>query len=238
LARRCACGRFCSFREPCHCSQLEAMGKKAKEAKSEKKAQLLEGDWISERFQVVLSEVFDQFDVDGDGSLSRGELSAFSVAANAGTELDADEIEQLRQFFETDKNGNLTRKGFFQMYQMQTQARSGDTWKDLKRLGYTPGLERQDGAPIRASKPVEKAAPAAADAARPADQAGLMDELRSALAELKLQPEAPAVHRRVGEAFRALGREEAAAKSFQQAEEFAAAAPKASTPETSIDEND
>eukprot|EP00966_Prymnesium_polylepis_P119522 2762441-Prymnesium_polylepis.1 len=45
-----------------------------------------------------------------------------------------------------------------------------------------------------------------------------MDELRAALAAMKGQPESADAHRRVGAALKALGRDEAAARSMQQAD--------------------
>ena len=47
-----------------------------------------------------------------------------------------------------------------------------------------------------------------------------MGELRAALAELKVSPEAASAHRRVGECMQQLGREDAAKREFALAEEL------------------
>ena len=102
--------------------------------------------------------------------------------------------------------------GFEQMYLQQTNFEPADTWRDLTRLGYTADLEPREGAP---------AEPSAEE---------LMGELRAALTDLKLKADNPLAHRRVGEALKAMGRDEAAEKSFQQAQALATAAAKATAP--------
>jgi len=214
------------------------MGKKSgKNKDSVKKAVLLDPSGehgLSDPFRVVLIEVFERFDVDRDGALCRDELQNFAVAANAGEDLQDDEVEQLQQFFETDGKGNLTLKGFLQMYHMQTTARSSDTWRDLQRLGYQPSLEPLNG-PRPAQSAVESLAQSPAAAPAAVDQKALMEELRGALAEMKVQPECAAAHRRVGAALQALGRDEAAARSLQQAEQLEAGA---DAQAASVEEND
>jgi len=144
------------------------MGKKSGRAKDNqiKKEHLLDpnGQYgLSDKFRLCLSEVFERFDEGKDGALSRDELQNFAVAANAGNNLQDDEVTQLQQFFETNSKGELTLKGFMQMYHMQTTARSSDTWKDLQRLGYLPNLEPASGPrPPQASTPPAAEKPAAA----------------------------------------------------------------------------
>jgi len=207
------------------------MGKKSGKAKDNvKKAALLdpEGECgLSDKFCAVLREVFARFDVDKDGGLSKDELQNFAVAANAGSNLEEDEVQQLQQFFETDSNGYLTQKGFFQMYQMQTTARSSDTWKDLQRLGYKPNL-----APLHAAGGESDATVSE----KPANEQALKDELRAALMELKGQPCA-AAHLRVASALESLGRHEAAANSRQQAASLEGKSTPAAEP-SSVEEND
>ena len=78
-----------------------------------------------------------------------------------------------------------------------------DTWRDLLNLGYSKSLDLLGTAPPPSpTKPVMEG----------------MDELRSALALLKTEPENPSVHRRVAAALKATGRDEAAAKSVAKAE--------------------
>ena len=253
------------------------MGKKSGKAKDNvKKAQLLDPSCehgLTDKFRIVLREVFERFDEDKDGGLSREELQNFAVAANAGSDLEDDEVEQLQQFFETNDKGHLTLKGFFQMYHMQTMARSSDTWKDMQRLGYLASLDREDGKPLPTGEaPPEKPALEQKPAV---DQKVLMEELRTALSEMKVQPESAAAHRRVGNALQvrlappplrtrrtetmatcarslllmcccshgptctpqALGRDEAAARSMQQADELEGKATAPAAVEQAVEAN-
>ena len=222
------------------------MGKKSGKVKDNvKKAQLIDPSrehGLTDKFRIVLREVFERFDEDKDGVLNREELQNFAVAANAGSDLEDDEVEQLQQFFECNDKGHLTMKGFFQMYHMQTSSRSSDTWKDMQRLGYLPSLDREDGKPLPTGEEALPEKPVV-------DEKALMEELRTALAEMKVQPETAAAHRRVGTALQAspsslstdtkrvtsglcrcnllrhapaqaLGRNEAAARSMQQADQL------------------
>ena len=81
-----------------------------------------------------------------------------------------------------------------------------DTWKDLKALGYSRDLALLNNAPP------------AKEPAKPTPE--MMDALRSALADLKVSPESAAAHRKVGEALQALGREDAAKREFQTADDL------------------
>ena len=139
------------------------MGKKSGKVKDNvKKAQLIDPSrehGLTDKFRIVLREVFERFDEDKDGVLNREELQNFAVAANAGSDLEDDEVEQLQQFFECNDKGHLTMKGFFQMYHMQTSSRSSDTWKDMQRLGVPSELRpgRRQAAPHRRRGPAREA---------------------------------------------------------------------------------
>jgi hypothetical protein len=201
---------------------------KAKPTKAETKAAkqgLLEknGD-LTKQLKAVLREVFDRFDVDRDGALSKAELEAFAVASKTGENLSQDEIKQLGTFFDTNESGDLTHKGFEQMYLMQTASTPEDTWRDIKALGYDKTLElRGTSAP--------PPPPPSTDGKK--DPAEAMSELRTALMELKLKPDEAGAHRRVGVCYEQLGKEDAAKREFAYAEELEkrAAAVAASTVE-------
>jgi len=172
--------------------------KKAK-AKGGPKVPLLDDDdWLSPPLLTMLNAVFARFDIDADGALSESELQAFARACNDGTALDADELDQIRQYFDTDSSGRLTLKGFHEMYHMQTSSRCApslavptrvtlsasshpcararcarrpeDTWKDARALGYNNQLEpvEQQAQPSSAASAAAAAAPSAAP---PADAA-------------------------------------------------------------------
>ena len=161
---------------------------------------------LSDKFRAVLREVFARFDADTDGALSLKELEQFAVASKSGGDLSLDELKQLGKFFDTDIKGNITLKGFEQMYQMQTAQQAADTWRDLTNLGYTKSLDTL-GPPPSIATPVKAAGEG-------------MEELRSALAQLKTDPDNAAHNRRVGYALKAMGRDEAAAKSLAKADEL------------------
>ena len=178
-------------------------------------------------FRMVLGEVFRRFDVDGDGALNESELESFAVSSGTGEKIDGDERKQLGVLFEVDKAGNITKKGFEQMYLMQVSHQPEDVWRDLEKLGYDKSLELKDPA-----KADEEAAKEAAKAEADALQAARMEEMKEALTELKLNQDSAAAHRRVGEALEALGRNEAAAKSFLKASELDGVV------ETTVDDQD
>ena len=90
----------------------------------------------------------------------------------------------------------------------ESNSQPDDTWRDIKALGYTKTLELLGDA---APPPLPKAKPSQEEA---------MGELRAALAELKVSPEAASAHRRVGECMQQLGREDAAKREFALAEEL------------------
>ena len=93
------------------------MGKKGKK---ESNGLLAANGGLSEKFKAVLGEIFRRFDTDRDNALSLKELEDFAVASKSGGDLVQDELRQLGKFFDTDSKGNITLKGFEQMYLMQT----------------------------------------------------------------------------------------------------------------------
>ena len=162
---------------------------------------------LSPRFRAVLAEIFKRFDADGDGALGMPELEAFAKASGTGT-VTAEDQRQLGKLFDADANGNLTLKGFCDMYLMQTNHNAEDTWRDLVRLGYSKELEVLNASET-STEDLTKIR---------------MDEMRAALAELKDAPDSASAHRRVGGALEALGRADAAQKEYRQADELEAKA--------------
>ena len=82
-----------------------------------------------------LTEIFGRFDEDKDGVLNDGELSEYFRATN-GQPMGKDVKKEIQEAFDVDKDGNLTAKGFIEMYQLQTLADPDETIKDLKAHGY------------------------------------------------------------------------------------------------------
>jgi len=121
------------------------MGKKnrnrgAPSDSEEECAELLEDDNPTREFYECLGELFERFDVDGDGALNATELCTFSRAANSnGQQYSEEELSKIREFFEWDDG--LTLQGWLQMYVSQARNDEDGTWQDLKLLGYNDRLE-------------------------------------------------------------------------------------------------
>ena len=208
-------------------------GKPVSEKKAAKEGLVEKNGSATRPFQAVLAEIFRRFDKDRDGVWNMAELDAFARASQTGN-ITKEDRTQLGTMFDVDAKGDLTPKGFEQMYLMQTAHDPMDVWKDLERLGYSKSLELlgdEQGASLDA----------AAEKSR-------KEELMAALSALKLEPESAAAHRRVGAALTALGRAEAAQKSLAKATELEGVkggpvldvtdAPAAAPPTSTIDEQD
>jgi tetratricopeptide (TPR) repeat protein len=209
------------------------MGKK----KGAGKSSLLDGDCLSHKLQVALEHAFARFDADADGALSRAELQAFATTCNDGVGFEDEELEDIQKFFETNESGGLTLKGFLQMYYTQTVARPSDTWKDLSALGFSAKLElvnapvdcRQTPTSAAASAPVQTNAAKGGGAALCEQSDQLYTEgkhneaLRAALTALSLDRNSAAAHRCAGRAFFALGKKDAAERSWKLANELSGA---------------
>ena len=225
---------------PAHLSVLKTtkMGKGGKGEKplSAKKQALIglveKNGSATPAFKAVLGEIFRKYDKDKDGSLSSSELATFAEESGTGSSISQEERKQLGLFFEVDSSGNLTQKGFEQMYLMNTNHQPEDTWKDLEKLGYSKTLDLLDP---EAAAEAAKAPPLTAEDIQKARAA----ELMAALSELKLQPESAAVNRRVGTAFETMGKKEAAQKNFDKADELERKAnPPVDITESTVEEQD
>ncbi|KAF4614813.1 hypothetical protein D9613_002959 [Agrocybe pediades] len=49
--------------------------------------------------------------------------------------------EEVVESFDVTYDGNLTFKGFLQLYQLQTESEEAETWKDLKKHGFDESLK-------------------------------------------------------------------------------------------------
>ncbi|KAG0319287.1 hypothetical protein BGZ97_002459 [Linnemannia gamsii] len=84
--------------------------------------------------------IFERYDVDKDGALSNAELDAFAKDTN-GDVFDEDARAEITEFLDLDNKGQLTLKGFLQMYNLQTSSEPAETWKDLQKHGYDTNLK-------------------------------------------------------------------------------------------------
>ncbi|KAJ3401597.1 hypothetical protein CcCBS67573_g06407 [Chytriomyces confervae] len=102
-----------------------------------KRAPLLTADdALRANVATALLEIFARFDDDNDGALNRLELERFAVATN-GEKFEEAAIDELKKSFNCNADGNLTRTGFLEMYQLQTLSDPNETWKDLIKHGYS-----------------------------------------------------------------------------------------------------
>lgn len=99
---------------------------------------LNDDDTFTPYFHNVLTCLFHRFS-SNKIALPIVELQAFSRAANGGREFSEDEMEQLTTYFSCNEKDELLKEGFMEMYHTQTCSDPGETWKDLKTLGYTDG---------------------------------------------------------------------------------------------------
>ncbi|KAJ3115518.1 hypothetical protein HK100_001314 [Physocladia obscura] len=123
-------------------------------------------DSLLPNVRTALLEIFARFDDDNDKALNRNELERFAIATN-GEKFEESAIDELKKSFHCDQNGNLTRDGFLEMYQLQTLSDPNETWRDLIKHGYSinvqlvnratgsydPNLSKQDIAPKKESPP-------------------------------------------------------------------------------------
>ncbi|EYC12452.1 hypothetical protein Y032_0047g1488 [Ancylostoma ceylanicum] len=127
------------------------LGTNTRSASREKnRVELTTQDRLTKRFKMTLMNVFDMFDFDCDGLLSRSEYAAFAVAT-ADTPPDDEEWNLLTSQFDA-RDGALTMVGFLFMH--ECEAFSGDDlavpdiWESLYRLGYDSSLQLQHACPF------------------------------------------------------------------------------------------
>ncbi|TKY90476.1 hypothetical protein EX895_000474 [Sporisorium graminicola] len=137
--------------------------KAASSASKAQKAALLddEGD-LTPKFEAALIRVFARFSAsykkrhpdvhaseskssaslprpDAADVLTEADLDAFSTVTNGAT-LPQESKNEIREFLDTDEEGNLTLRGFIEMYHLQSDNEPEETWKDLGKLGFDDSL--------------------------------------------------------------------------------------------------
>ncbi|KAG0208051.1 hypothetical protein BGX28_000871 [Mortierella sp. GBA30] len=95
---------------------------------------------LTQECEDALVAIFERYDVDKDGALSNAELDAFAKDTN-GDVFDEDTRTEITEFLDLDAKGQLTLKGFLQMYNLQTSSEPEETWKDLQKHGYDTKLK-------------------------------------------------------------------------------------------------
>ncbi|KAF9438231.1 hypothetical protein BGZ76_009062 [Entomortierella beljakovae] len=95
---------------------------------------------LTQECEDALVAIFNNYDSDKDGALSTKELDAFARDTN-GDVFDEDTRTEITEFLDLDDKGQLTLKGFLQMYNLQTSSEPEETWKDLQKHGYDTKLK-------------------------------------------------------------------------------------------------
>ncbi|KAL0075842.1 hypothetical protein J3Q64DRAFT_1774428 [Phycomyces blakesleeanus] len=103
---------------------------------------LLNGDTdeFLPRVEEILREIFNRFDKDKDGVWNTKEIQDFAEATN-GRPFDDSVIDEITESFDVDEKDQLTYKGFYQMYHIQTLSEPEETLNDFKKHGYDNNLE-------------------------------------------------------------------------------------------------
>ncbi|KAJ9075911.1 hypothetical protein DSO57_1031181 [Entomophthora muscae] len=90
---------------------------------------------LKEEVVTILEEAFSRFDADKDEALNQKELDAFATALN-GVPFDEDSLKQIKEVFDVTEEGHLTKRGFIEMYELQSGSEPEETIKDLTTLGF------------------------------------------------------------------------------------------------------
>jgi len=111
---------------------------------------LQEDGTITDQFESVLKQIFSKYctpsPTDADplspppnACLTSTALDKWAIDTN-GTPLPDEQKEEIKEFMDVNEEGNLTFKGFLQIYQLQTESDEGETWRDLQKHGFDRNL--------------------------------------------------------------------------------------------------
>ncbi|XP_070196444.1 EF-hand calcium-binding domain-containing protein 7-like isoform X3 [Littorina saxatilis] len=104
---------------------------------------------LTKQFKKALEEIFDMADLDGNGLLSRDEFSWFNIRTS--DEQVADDEWQVVEDNVELKNGEITKRGFISLNEMEAQDNDGDTedlWITLSSMGFNKALEMDEACPF------------------------------------------------------------------------------------------
>ncbi|KAJ8040221.1 EF-hand calcium-binding domain-containing protein 7 [Holothuria leucospilota] len=104
---------------------------------------------VTKEFRNALIDIFDMVDLDSNGTLSRDEFNMFQLRTS-GEVIDDDAWEVVEENFEL-KKGELTRKGFMDLNEMEANDVEGDTddlWVTLRCMGFSDDLSLDESCPF------------------------------------------------------------------------------------------
>ncbi|VDP05385.1 unnamed protein product [Soboliphyme baturini] len=112
---------------------------------------------LAKELRMVLMNIFDLCDLDGNGTISREEFDIYSLRTGDKRATD-NEWQTIIDSF-SSKNHELTLKGFLDLTQMEAEDSAGDTadmWTSLEAMGCNKSLEFDRIAPYRVCVSPEK----------------------------------------------------------------------------------
>ncbi|GAA6013130.1 hypothetical protein JCM11491_005190 [Sporobolomyces phaffii] len=127
---------------------------------------------ISDQLYEVLKEVFARYAKppakpkgDEDAKVcARSALNAFARDTN-GQEMTDETYNEIVEYLDVTDDGELTIKGFVQLYQLQTENDASETEKDLRAWGYVPATLELD--PTQKKTSHDASAPNESEATKP-----------------------------------------------------------------------
>ncbi|KAL0570818.1 hypothetical protein V5O48_011133 [Marasmius crinis-equi] len=103
---------------------------------------------ITELFEICLKRIFAKYctpspsnplELPEDAYISPGGLDRWAIDTN-GEPFSKETKDELLEFMDVNEQGDLTFKGFLQVYQLQTENDEEETWRDLSRHGFDRSL--------------------------------------------------------------------------------------------------
>ncbi|XP_066973095.1 EF-hand calcium-binding domain-containing protein 7-like [Macrobrachium rosenbergii] len=104
---------------------------------------------LTQELRLILEEVFQQVDLDGNGRLNRQEFNLYNWRTS-GEEVQDDEWDVLQNNFDVD-DGELTFNGFMALHQLEAEDNNGDSddlWVSLEAMGYNRQGQQDQAAPF------------------------------------------------------------------------------------------
>ncbi|ESO92370.1 hypothetical protein LOTGIDRAFT_216859 [Lottia gigantea] len=105
---------------------------------------------ITKAFRKALEDAFQMSDLDGNDLLSREEFNLFNLRTS-GEEVADDEWNVVEENVEL-RDGEITKKGFIRLNEMEAEDNNGETddlWVTLTSLGFNKSLQLEQACPYR-----------------------------------------------------------------------------------------
>ncbi|EJD52920.1 hypothetical protein AURDEDRAFT_96792 [Auricularia subglabra TFB-10046 SS5] len=118
--------------------------------RNETDVQLLDAEGnISDQFEACLAHIFSQYCTPSAAGASRPPEGAVLDAAGLdrwardtnGAAFSQETKDEMREYLDTNDRGDLTYKGFLQIYALQTENDEEETWRDLSSHGFDRNLK-------------------------------------------------------------------------------------------------